>query len=205
MAYSKQMALFKAAQDAILSSAPPYFNLNHPPPMGWWRAKFDLGLPAAAFVHHYQSILGRRTFGMSGGTYHQADLTANWQAAAGITPKQWNGAKGDLGVSGTKLLAFKIGSVGGTKGTRIRPSDQLLAVFGMTLSTYDVVAGLDHRITARRWVKAGPAVLAAARPVSHDEFNALALWVSRGGLARLGNGEYLVELLETHNANKSAA
>ena len=50
-----------------------------------------------------------------------------------------------MGHSGAKLLAFRVGAVAGTKGIWIRPSGEYLAVFGMTLNTYDVVGFLDQR------------------------------------------------------------
>jgi hypothetical protein len=202
---SQKMTLFKAAQDSLLSSTPAHFTFDKPPPLGWWKAKFGFGLAAVAFVHHYQSILGNRAFG-SGQAYWQVDLTARWQAAAGVTPKQWHGVKSDLGASGAHLVRFKVGAYGGTKGTWIRPSDQLLAVFGMVLNTYDLVVGLDYRIGLKLTeAKGEAAAAAAARPASEEELGALGLWTSRGGLARLRNPEYLGQLLAAHHTSESAA
>ena len=205
MASARQMTSFKAAQDEILSSAPPYFTFTNPPSMGWWKAKFDLGLAAVAFVHHYQSILGTRWY-TPDEAYWELGLTAYWQAIVGITPKQWDGVKADLGTSGAQLLTFKIATFSLRKGTWIRPTDQLLAVFGMNLNTYDVVAGLDRRIGWRlRKVWGRDAGRAAARPVSEEELEALALWASSGALARLVNAEYLGDLLDKYNGTASAA
>lgn len=199
------MTLFKAAQDLLLSSAPAHSTFDKPPPLGWWKAQFGFGLAAAVFVHHYQSILGNRSF-ESDQVYWQVDFTARWQAVTGITPKQWDGVKNELGASGANLITFKVGGYKGTKGTWIRPSDQLLAVFGLTLNTYDLVAGLDERITWKLTkAKGRDAVLAAARPISEEELGALASWTSRGGLGRLRNSAHLGKLLEApHTCNSTA-
>jgi hypothetical protein len=205
MASAGQIKLFTAAQAVMLSAAPPTFTLSNPPSIGWWKAKFDLGLAAAAFIHHFQSILGTKMVGQSG-AYWQSDFTARWQALSGITPKQWARVKTQLdGASGVQLVTTVIGKYAGAKGTWIRPSDSLLAIFGMTLSTYDVVAALDERTSWRLSKAKGPnAVLAAAQPVSEAEFDALQLWTMRGGLARLYNPKYLADLLETHNGHPTA-
>lgn len=193
------MTLFKVAQDSLLSSAPAHFTFDKPPPLGWWKAKFGFGLAAVAFVHHYQSILGNRAF-RSGQVYWQMNLTADWQAAAGLTPKQWDRVKSDLGASGMNVVTFKVGGYAGGKGTWIRPSDQLLAVFGMTLNTYDLVAGLDERVGWKLTnAKGHEAAIAAARPVSDEELGALNLWVSRRRF-RLRNAERLGRLLEAHHS-----
>ena len=96
---------------------------------------------------------------------------------------------------------FRAGAYSGTKGMQIRPTDQLLAVFSMHLNTYDLVAGLDQRITWKPTrVKGRDAARVAARPVSDEELCALALWTSRGGLARLRNAEYLGAQLQAYHS-----
>jgi hypothetical protein len=196
------MNLLKAAQSSILSLAPESFSFADPPSLGWWRAKFGLPLAAVAFAHYYQGILGHCTIPGDGGVHWEGKLVSDWQACSGITPKQWTGAKGDLDADGAHLVTFKGGRYGGTKGVWIRPSDHLMAVFGMTLNTYDVVTNLAYRIKLRlEQAKGAAAVVAANRPVSEEELAALALWASRGGLARLRNADYLGKLLGSHDAS----
>jgi hypothetical protein len=204
---------FKDAQAKLLSSMPDYFTFNKPPPLGWWRAKFEFGLAAVAFIHHFQSILGAQTFGNNQG-YAEMDFTARWQAMAGISEKQWNGARHDLGPTGADLMTFRGGSYSGGKGMHIRPTNRLLSIFGLSLATYDLVAGLDARISMRQFrakyrvgirkvsAKGVDAARAAERPISDEEWCALSAWASCGGLARLRNAGYLGTMLEeSHTAN----
>jgi hypothetical protein len=191
---------FEAAKEEVLSAAPPRFTFSNPPSIGWWRAKLDVGLPAVAFIHHYQPIMGANAM-YRVGAFGQTEVAARWQAAAGITSKQWQGVKAELGTGGTQMLSFCIHVINSRKCTWIRPSDQLLAVFGITLKTYDAVSGLDLLISRQAgWEKESSTPF---RPLSQDEADALALWTSRGGLARLRNAELLGELLETFNATQS--
>jgi hypothetical protein len=202
------MTSFEAAQDEIFSAVPK-FTFGNPPSIGWWRAKLSLSLPAAAFVYFYESIVGKNARSHDG-FFWQADFASRWQAAAGITPKQWNGAKAELSAVGTPLLSFSIHAVKGRKGVWIRPSDQLLAVFGISLKIYDGVCNADHKISRQRDPFRGAlsqfkvVTVPADQPLTHEELDAVAVWTARGGLARLGNAEHLEKQLETYNATKSA-
>ena len=76
----------------------------------------------------------------------------------------------------------------------------------MTLKTYDVVAQLDLRTySGPRSAKGSPAAIEAAKPVSDEELDALALWAASGGLARLWNAEELSKLLKTSDGTQPAA
>jgi hypothetical protein len=206
----KEMTSFEAAQDDILTSAPEVFTFSNPPSIGWWRAKFSLDLAAAAFVYFYQSILGKKAYPHDG-TFWQADFASRWQAAAGITPKQWNGAKAELSAVGTPLLSFSIHAVKGRKGVWIRPSDQLLAAFGIALQTYDAVCSANSKISRQLDPFRGVlsqfkgVTIPVDQPLTHEELDAVAVWTARGGLARLGNAEHLGKQLDAYNASKSAA
>jgi hypothetical protein len=200
MAKAGQMIAYEVAQDEILSSTPTFFTFSNPPSIGWWKAKLDLGLAAVVFVDYYLSVLGKKLT-MRGPVFGEADVAAQWQAASGITPKQWEGAKAELSVNGTGLLSFSIFMMKNRRRTWIRPSDQLLAVFGTTLKAYDIVAALDRRMSRQLGGSQGP----GGNTVSQEEFEALALWASIGGLARLPNADRLGQQLKTHHAIQSAA
>jgi hypothetical protein len=90
---------FEAAQKAILSSAPAVFGFSNPPSIRWWRAKFSLNLAAAVFLDHYQSVLGASASAKDA-AYGEANWACHWQANAGISPKQWEGVRNELGVNG---------------------------------------------------------------------------------------------------------
>jgi hypothetical protein len=192
------MTSINAAQAELLSSAPATFSFSNPPAIGWWKAKFNLDLPAAVFLYHYQSTLGTKASARDG-THWEVGFASDWQAAAGITPKQWEGVRVDLGASGTQLLSFSVRVFKAKRGTWIRPSEQLLGVFGVTLQIYDAVAGLDWEISRQLSPSRGPAA-APPKPLTHEELDALALWAARGGLARMRNAEHLGKHLEVHNS-----
>jgi hypothetical protein len=191
MATTAQIA-FKAAQSEILASAPAHFTLNHLPPIGWWRAKYELGLAAVALLHHFQSVLGTSPTFVEGLNW-QTGSAAHWQAASGITPKQWEGAKTELGPDRTHLLSFIVRKFSQASNVCIRPSEELLGIFGMKLKTYDSTADLDRRVCSQPNNLKAPA---AGVPISEEELDALALWASRGGLPRLRAAKYLGGLLE---------
>jgi hypothetical protein len=56
----------------------------------------------------------------------------------------------------------------GRKATRIRPSEQLLGVFGTTQQIYDAAAGLDWEVTRQLSPSRGSAS-APPKPVTHEE------------------------------------
>jgi hypothetical protein len=189
---------FDEVQSEILASAPEHFALSDPPSIAWWKAKLGLNLASVAFLHHYQSNLGLRVF-RHDGVFWAAKRSFYWQADSGITPRQWEGVKDELGDAGTKLLTFCVGQLGDTKGVFIRPSDRFLAVFGISLSTYDAVSFLDYRTGLKlTGARGAQAAAAAAKPVSEEELDALTLWDSRGGLGRLWHAEHLAKLLAAH-------
>jgi hypothetical protein len=86
----------------------------------------------------------------------EVDFAPEWQAAAGISPKQWEAVRVDLGASGRHLLSFSVHAFTGRKATWVRPSEQLLGVFGMTLEVYGAVAGLDPEISRQLSPSRGP-------------------------------------------------
>jgi hypothetical protein len=191
------MITFKAIQHKLLPSTPQSFTFSSPPMMGWWGAEFGLSQAAALFVHHYQSILGKNTYARDG-VFWQVEPIDRWQAAAFIAASQWRGVKSELDESAAHLLTFSVHMFKGKKATWIRPSDQLLAVFGMTLENYDAIAALDFRVSRQLSPYKGPAI-PDLQPLSHDEADALALWVSRGGLSRLQNAAFLGKELGSCN------
>jgi hypothetical protein len=192
---------FEAAKEEVLSAAPPSFTFSNPPSIGWWRARFGLHLPTAVFAHHYQSILGAKTYLSQDDVHWNTDLAVGWQAGAGITARQWPSVQSELGDNGNGLLCFSVGPFKGTKATRVRPTGQFLAIFGMTLATFDLVHHLDSRTLWRlQGVKGGKAAAAAAKPVSPEELGALTVWAVRGGLPRLRCVSELEQLLRIHGS-----
>ena len=193
---------FKAAQQKLLS-ARTHFTLDAPPSIGWWKAKLDRNLPAIVFIHHYQSVMGRRTSERDGLGWN-VELTAVWQAASAVTPKQWEGLKSEVGVAGADLLAFRIHNMWGDRATWVRPRTKILEVFGIDLSVYDDVTKLDIRIT--KWRGSRKKVgLDPVQSISEQEWDALRKWAAVGGLPRLRNAEELTSLLSADTATDLTA
>lgn len=194
---------FEAAQQELVSSAPECFRLDRPPAIGWWIAKFGLALPAAAFLHHFQCVLGSKTYRRDD-CHWEVDYTPNWQAAAGVSPNQWPTIKQSLGPSGANLLSYAVHQFWTTKATWIRPSKDFLAIFGLSLEIYGAVAALDFRVGQQLNPKKGPKV-PDLQPLSTDELTYLMLWAASGGLPRLRRSDYLDQQLQTYKAQTDAA
>lgn len=190
---------FEAAQEQLVSFAPGCLRLDAPPLVGWWVAKFRVSLAVAAFSHYFQSVLGSRTYSRDGCPC-EVNHTPIWQAAAGVTPKQWPTIKQSLGPTGANLLSFSVHSFNNTKATWISPTDDFLALFGLSLQIYDAVAALDRRVTQQLGQYEGSKIV-NPQPLSTDELTSLMLWAARGGLRRLRNSDFLGNQLAACNAS----
>ena len=200
---STATARFKDAQKEIFPCPElDRFCLNSPPSIGWWQAKFDLNLASTVFIFHYQSIVGTKSLPDSRGLSWQTNYVPIWQAASGISPKQWEGAKKELGGSEAPLLLFRTGNLAGRKAVKIRPTEQFLDIFGLTLAAYDVATQFNLRIAPPPGIlrRKGP-----PRAPSGEDWQALGLWGARGGWSRLHNWDALKGLYDEWNACQTRA
>jgi hypothetical protein len=199
---STATARFKAEQSQMFPCpASDRFSLNDPPSIGWWQANLGLNLASTVFIFHYQSVVGTKSFTDDRGLSWQSNYVPVWQAASGISPKQWDGAKRELGGSEAPLLLFQTAGLAGIKAAKIRPTERFLAIFGLTLAAYDIATQFNARIaplprgTRRR--KAPP------EAPNGEDWQALGLWGARGGWSKLPSWEVLKEKYEEWNAGQT--
>jgi len=193
------MTSFQEAQAELLSSAPACFSIG-PPSVAWWRASLGMNLAAGVFLDHFQSVLGASA-SAKGGDYWEGNRASHWQANAGISPKQWDSVKSDLGAGGSDMLSFSVHAFGGTKGTWIRPSERFLAVFGTSLKTYDTtMRSLETKIHSDGGAVNGPTP-AAVNPASQGELSAMAVWTARAVTRRKRETDQREKGLRLHRAN----
>jgi hypothetical protein len=176
------------------------YRLDDLPPLNYWRYEHGLNLAAATFLDYFLSQLGVNTTAR-GEEYWEFDEQFSWEYGSGISGEngsEWERAKAELVESekpdANYLSFFSEADDSVDCITFIRPTAELMEVFGLTLETYDIVARLDTVISCRpdSWMRLADTV----RP---DEIFALELWISRGGLASVANAEELENLVRIYH------
>jgi hypothetical protein len=161
------------------------FTFDDPPMTDRWRAEFHVSPAGAAFLHHFQLMLGMNTVAR-GDEHWEVGSARWWQDGSGVSVRQWKSVMTELGDTGAGLLSFVVTPGRSTKSVFIRPTYRFLDVFGLCPSTYDAVARLDAEISCQLnpWTRTARGTDEIITP---DEIYALQAWMSRGGLSRVRN------------------